>query len=417
VKVAYLAHRIPYPPNKGDKIRSFNEVKYLSRSHEVDVLCLADNPSDLTYQNDLRDYCRRVYVQPLNPSIARIKSVASPLRGKPLSVGYFYSGKLQTVCNEWLSSETYEAIICFSSPMAEYLFRCPLLKERFSSNPGPRTLDPGPALVMDFCDVDSDKWRQYAREAPFPLRVVYSMESKLLLRYEKRINLSFDFSVFVSQGEADLFKRLFPEARNVQVIPNGVDHDYFSPGHGASNAERGTGNPQPVMLFTGAMDYYANVDGVCWFCKEVFPLIKKEFPETLLYIVGSNPVGAVKDLERIDGVKVTGFVEDIRSYYATADVCVIPLRLARGVQNKVLEAMSMARLVIASSRAIQGIHAVPGEHLMVADTPQEIASTVSRLLSDGEKRRDLGGRAREFVMERHSWARNMEAFDSIVRGQ
>lgn len=272
---------------------------------------------------------------------------------------------------------------------------------------------------MDFVDVDSDKWRQYADESSVPVKLIYWLESKLLVKYEKKINNGFDYSVFVSQPEAELFLRLNPAAKRVKAIPNGVDHVYFSPrSEGASSAAvlnpPVSGSKTPVLLFTGAMDYHANVDGVMWFCNEIFPLIRRENPSAEFYVVGSNPTPEVKRLAEKPGVKVTGFVEDIRPYYRVADVCVIPLRLARGIQNKVLEAMSMAKLVVTTSKALEGIGAMPEEHVLVADDAREMAASVSQLLRSEDKRKLLGQKAREFVVSRFDWSVNMRMFEDLL---
>ncbi|MHA2033183.1 MAG: hypothetical protein ACW99Q_27760, partial [Candidatus Kariarchaeaceae archaeon] len=238
MKILYLAHRIPYPPNKGDKIRSFNEIKYLSHTNEIDLACLADDPTDLNHKADLEKFCNRMFVQPLNRTASKLKGMLSLIAGKSISVGYFWHRKLQSVVNHCLSEKEYEAIICFSSPMAEYVFRSTLFNQRFSNfeieNPKNKFCNlqsaiRNPLLIMDFCDLDSDKWRQYSEQTKFPLNVIYKLEFKRLLKYEKKVNQTFNHSIFVSQNEAKLFSNLYPEAKNINVIPNGVDTEYFSP--------------------------------------------------------------------------------------------------------------------------------------------------------------------------------------------
>lgn len=402
MKILYLAHRIPYPPNKGDKIRSFNEIKYLSTSHEIDLVCLADNPDDLRFQKDLEKYCNRVFVLPFRTTQAKLKGFANLAAGKAISVGYFYSKKIRQIVDKWMADTDYDAIICFSSPMAEYIFR----SEFINSFKTPHFSRSKPRLVMDFCDVDSDKWLQYSQRSKFPYNLIYRIENKRLLEYEKKINKAFDHSVFVSGQEADLFFKLFPKAKNVGVIPNGVDHEYFSP--------QTATDPTNQLMFAGAMDYFANIDGVKWFCEKIFPKIKADYPKVQFYIVGNNPQTAVQELEKNKDVIVTGFVEDIRPYYQAADITVIPLRLARGVQNKVLEAMSMGKAVVTTFAAIQGITAVPGEHLLVADNPDDFADTVSILLKDKDLRTQLGTSARQFVKSHYNWQTNMKRFEDLI---
>ncbi len=401
MKILYLAHRIPYPPNKGDKIRSFHEIRCLSKNHEIHLACLADDPADLGYEKDLQGFCRRVSVVQLKRARAKLRGAVFLLSGRALSVGYFHSKALQETVNRWLSSENYDAVICFSSPMAEYIFRGPAQTNT--------------ALTMDFCDVDSDKWTQYAAEADFPMRFVYTLENRRLLRYEMRVNRAFDHSVFVSEPEAKLFKALFPDAGNVHTVSNGVDYEYFSPDSIVSGLPDDLNAPDaPKLVFTGAMDYHANVDGVLWFANEVFPGILNHYPKALFYIVGSNPAPQLTELAERPGIRVTGFVDDVRPYYRKADVCVIPLRLARGVQNKVLEAMSMGRPVVATTKANQGILAHSGKHLMIEDTPTGFQRTVLSLLADRDKAETLGRRAREYVRGKYDWDRNMSGLEALL---
>lgn len=402
MKILFLSHRIPYPPNKGDKIRSFHEIKYLSKRHLVDLACLADDPNDLKFKKELEAYCRKVHVEPLNIIFANFRGSLNLLSGGAISAGYFYSGKLQRVIDQWLFENTYDAIICFSSPMAEYIFR--------SAHRAPRA-----RLLMDFCDVDSDKWRQYGESSGFPLNKLYKTEFSRLLAYEIKINRIFDHSVFVSQKEADLFRALAPASRNITVIPNGVDSDFFSPG----TISAGT-TPAPLrakkqrLMFSGAMDYHANIDGVAWFSREIFPKLRSHFSTLEFIIVGSNPTSCVKALTHERGILVTGFVEDIRPYYYAADICVVPLRIARGVQNKVLEAMAMGKAIVTTSAAIQGITATNGKHLLVANTPEDFIRALTDLLNDNDQRQQLGAAARDYVTHRYSWGTNIQKLIELI---
>ena len=416
MKILYLAHRIPYPPNKGDKIRSFNEIKYLSRSHDIHLACLADNFAHLVYSNDLKEYCSKICVMPFNTMKAKVKSIISLASQISLSVRYFYSRPLQRTIDQWLSSNSYDAIICFSSPMAEYIFRSTVFKfkQPYALHFAPYAGRGRPRLIMDFCDLDSDKWLQYSRQQRFPVNLFYRIEHRRLLKYEKKINEYFDYSVFVSEQESDLFSRSHPGARDVSVIPNGVDSEYFAP-QALSLKPSALSLKTPVLLFTGAMDYYANMDGVTWFVDKIFPRIKQEWPKCQFYIVGSNPHSKVRNLERISGVSVTGFVEDTRPYYNAANVCVIPLRLARGVQNKVLEAMAMEKAVVATSKAIQGIDAIPKEHALIEDTREGFSRAILTLLRVPRLRKGLGERARAFVKANYTWPTHMKKFETLLQ--
>ncbi len=432
MKILYIAHRIPYPPNKGDKIRSFNEIKYLSTNHEIHLACLADDPKDLIHEDELKKYCKTVKVVLINPKIAKLKTIIYLFTKKPLSVPYFYSTKLQRTVDQLLSTNSFDVIFCFSSPMAEYVFKSKLPVSGFSkldntSNQQPATgnqqqatsnQQPATRIIMDFVDVDSDKWTQYARYAGWPLSWIYRSESRRLAQYERKVAKSFDHSIFVTAAEKRIFKNKNPHIKNIIVIPNGVDLEYFSPQFNqkpeTSNYQPATRNKQPVLLFTGAMDYFANVDGVVWFTKEILPLIKREIPEAKLFIVGSNPTREVLSLNDHNGVVVTGFVKDIRPFYEIADVSIIPLSLARGIQNKVLEAMAMKVPVVATSRAFEGINAAPHRDLLVEDEPGAFAQAVVRLLRDSSVRNELRNNARRVIEANYSWPRNLAKLNEII---
>jgi len=391
-KILYLSHRIPYPPNKGDKIRSFNEIKYLSKRYEVDLITLADNPHDLKYQKDLKKYCRQVKVFPLNTRKAKIKGLISLLSGDSISQGYFYLKAFQNIYNQWTSQKSYHAVICFSSPMAEYVFKAPQKKK------------PAHTLIMDFCDLDSDKWHQYAQNLFFPFNLLYQLEAVRLLAFEKKINQAFDHSVFVSSVEAGLFKKYYPQAKRLDVVTNGVDHDYFNPD--LFNA--GKKDNAIIVGFFGAMDYYANVDGALWFANHIWPLIKTQIPEAFFFIVGSNPDPKLNALASDPSIQTTGFVEDIREYYHKTSVCVVPLRIARGVQNKVLEAMSMGRAIVSTSPAVQGIGALNKPFISIEDDPKKFAACVVNHLQNKPGRDEAGRKARKHIQTHYNWDANME---------
>ena len=397
----YICHRVPFPPNKGDKTRTFNEIKFISKNWNIDLVSFADERTDLKYKPDLEKLCRNVFLFPLNPFWAKIKGIRSFLSGKSITEGYFFDISANRRVSALLKKKTYHAIFCFSSSMAAYIFKnLPTIKKK----------RPVPRLVMDFCDVDSDKWKQYSEKADFPMAMIYRAEFKRLLAYEKKINQEFDTSVFVSKNESLLFKSLMPSAKNVVSVSNGVDFDYFS---GLNNKSQ-TVTP-PTLMFAGAMDYYANIEGVTWFCSHILPKIKEKFPDICFTIVGSNPSPEVRALSKIDNVRVTGYVEDIREYYEKADICVIPLRIARGIQNKVLEAMAMEKPVVCTSAAFSGIKAEPGKHLLVEDREDAFAESVMTLLRNREYAQTLGRAARTMMKSEYAWDTCLKKLDEILR--
>ena len=403
-RLLFVVHRIPYPPNKGDKIRTFNELRFLSRHYTVDLLCLADDPADLGYVSDLQDYCERIDAFRLNLTRAKVRGALALLTGKALSSRYFYLKAMQTTFDQWLQEGQHDVIFCFSSSMAEYVFRSRALSKRRSGS--------RPRLVMDFCDVDSDKWRQYAQDSGFPLKSLYRIEAERLQAYEWKIQEIFDHTVLASPGEAELFRDHCPDCENLSVIANGVDHEYFSPPPGTPAIA--PDDKPPRIIFTGAMNYPVNVSGVRWFVQSVLPQLRQKYPAIEFYIVGSNPAAEVRQLAKEDNIIVTGFVEDIREYYNLADVCVAPLHLGRGIQNKVLEAMAMARPTVTTSRANAGIQAKSGEHLLIADTADAFITAVSCLLDDRDRAARLGSAARDFVVSHFDWNVNMRNLEQLM---
>ena len=396
MNILFIAHRIPYPPNKGDKIRSFNEIKFLSKTNDVYLATILDRPSDEQYVLGLKEYCKEIHAVYFNKKAKLLRNVFKRL---PLSVCSFYNTSLQEYVDKVLAGKKIDYVICFCSSMAEYVFRAPAFLNRATN---------GIKFIIDYVDLDSDKWAQYATYTRFPFNLLYRLESHRLLKYEIKINQLFHDSFFVSKREVDIFKRLYPEAKNLNYISNGVDYEYFGP------KKRSLKNDKPVLLFTGVMDYFANEDGVSWFCKNIYGKIKAEVPNAQFYIVGNNPTQAVKNLSRIEGVHVTGYVDDIRTYYWMADICVIPLRIARGLQNKVLEAMATGNAIVATSNARDGIIAHENTDIVIADDETQFASAVIALLKDEEKRIALGEKAKENIYKHYSWDVHLATLNTLI---
>jgi polysaccharide biosynthesis protein PslH len=410
MNILFLCHRIPFPPNKGDKIRSYNELIFLLKKHSIYLATTLDDEADSEYIRILKKYCERVRAVRFNRKLKRITSLIS---GKPFSISNFYDRSLQAYVDDVLSTTKIDAVICFCSSMAEYIFNNPLYRQNGLQ---------GKKLIMDFVDLDSDKWLQYATYSRFPLSLIYRVENSLLFKYEVKINRLFNHSVFVSEREVKVFRRLYPQAMNVEVIPNGVDYTKFSSKQLTTDNSPPTADRSPltadkhgpILVFTGFMDYFANEDGVKWFCQKIFPIIKKEFPHVEFYIVGNKPTRIVKDLAKISGVHVTGYVDNIWNYYWMADVCVIPLRIARGLQNKVLEAMATGNAVVATSNASDGIICHHGEDIFIADDEEDFAQHLIGLIRDEKRRKEMGQKAAENIRAHYSWETNLEAFNKLL---
>jgi sugar transferase (PEP-CTERM/EpsH1 system associated) len=361
MNILFLVHRIPYPPNKGDKIRSWNELRHLAERHTVHLGCLMDQPEDAQWIETLRPLVASLEVAPMHAGRSRFKSLGALVQGGPLSVPYFRSERLQRWVDATLESNRIDVVLLFSSPMGDYVSGSQL------------------PIVMDFCDVDSDKWTQYSKKAPWPMRPLYALEGRRLAAYELEILRRCSAATLVTEQEKEIWQSLpRPLQDKVHVIPNGVDLQFFSPQAAPAMPQR---RPH-TMSFTGAMDYYANVDAVTWFANEVFPRIRTVYSDAEFTIVGSHPTAEVLALGKRDGIEVTGFVDDIREWYLRAALCVVPLRMARGIQNKVLEAMAMARPVLATPAAFAGLGAEAGVAVQVADGAEAFAAQAIRMLGD-----------------------------------
>ncbi len=397
-KILYLVHRIPYPPNKGDKIRSYHFLKYLAEHHEVYLGAFVDDPGDFAHANALSDLASSVFLCPLNRRTARIRSARGLVSREALSVPYYRDKRMQLWVDEILEQQDIHAVVCFSSVMCQYV-----LGEQY------RNL----IRISDFVDIDSDKWRQYASSMGFPLNYVYRREARRLFDFERHVATVFDRSLFVSAQEANLFREYAPECSDrISHFNNGVDTEYFTPGKGGETPyAAGDAN----IVFTGAMDYWANIDAVCWFANEILPLIRKRVNKATFHIVGINPAERVKLLERLDGVKVVGAVADMRPYLAHADLVVAPLRIARGIQNKVLEAMAMARPVVLTPAAMEGIEHTPLLASVCSDRADRFASHCIDVLESDEKREPLRS-ARDFVITHYNWDRNLSCIDEMLAG-
>jgi sugar transferase (PEP-CTERM/EpsH1 system associated) len=390
----YLTHRIPYPPNKGDKIRSFHLLRHLSSRYRIYLGTFIDDEEDWRYADAIKEYCQDTCIIGLNPLAARIKSLFTLASNNPLTLAYYRNTKLKQWVEAVLQREAVQNIVIFSSAMAQYV-------EHLTHS----------RRIIDFVDVDSDKWRQYALSKSWPLNWIYRRESECLLNYERRVAREFDSAIFVSEKEADLFRQLAPDsADKTTFFNNGVDTDFFSPA-------REYINPYPagvkVLVFTGAMDYWANIDAVIWFAHSVFPIVRAQMPDIAFYIVGTRPSKSVQALADLPGINVTGAVEDIRPYLMHASIAVAPLRIARGIQNKVLEAMAMGKSVVTSIQAMEGIHAVPGKELMVAKDAVQFADQILLLL-DHEEKTTMGQAARGRVLQDYAWTNSLSRIDALL---
>ena len=391
----FLAHRLPFPPNKGDKVRSYHFLSHLAERYRVFLGTFIDDPADRQHVAALEKLCAEVQIETLVPWSKRALSAACLVTGEPLTLPYFRSRGLQEWVHDIVRRERIKRAFCYSSPMAQYALDIPDL-----------------SCIADFVDMDSAKWGDYADRRSWPVSALYRRESERLLAYEREVAARADAVVFVTDEEARLFRDEAPEcSARVATIRNGVDAGHFSPASVFASPFPPAESP---IVFTGAMDYWPNIDAVTWFARKVLPEIRSRGASVRFYIVGMNPEASVRALAS-DDVFVTGRVDDVRPYLQHARVVVAPMRVARGIQNKVLEAMAMARAVVVTPASAAALSARPGDELEVAGEPREFAEKVVALLAP-ERARRMGGLARARVVGDYGWAASFARLDALLNG-
>jgi sugar transferase (PEP-CTERM/EpsH1 system associated) len=386
--VLYLVHRVPYPPDKGDRIRAYHLLRFLAGRARVHLACLADEPVGEEVRPALLRLCERVEVVPLGGG-RWARGLLSLAGGGTVTAGAFRSPALDRLVDRWAADTRFHACLASASSMVGYLRRPALAAV--------------PAVV-DLVDVDSQKWLDYSRARRGPRSWLYALEGRRLRRLERDLPRWARAVALVGEAEADLYRQ-FCANGVVRAITNGVDLDYFRPAPPAD---------EPCCVFVGALDYLPNVDGAVWFCREVWPEVVRQRPDARVLLVGRRPAPAVRRLDGLPGVEVIGQVPDVRPHLARAAVAVVPLRLARGVQNKVLEALATARATVVSPAALHGLRAEPGTHLAVASTPAEWVRTVLELFSAPALRHRLGAAGRTYVDEHHCWEACLDGFGDLL---
>ena len=392
MNILFLCHRVPYPPKRGGKIRPFNMIRHLARSHEVAVATLVRSAQEESDAEQLRSYCDELYVGRISPFEAWARFGLYGLMGRPATFGYFHSPALYQKVRRLLALRKFDAILVHCSSMGHYVAH-----------------HEGCRKVMDFGDADSEKWLEYAATSPPPVSWAFRLEGKRVRKAEQRLGAQFDAVSVNAPRERDVLAGYVRSP--IAVIPNGVDLEYFQPG---SSSARGY-IPNRI-IFTGNMSYRPNVEAVRHFVAMIFPQILREIPDTQFHIVGMDPTPAVRRLADGNRIVVTGRVDDIRPYFDSAAVAVAPLRVARGLQNKVLEAMAMRVPVVSSPAAFAGISAVAGQDLLVAGRPGEFSRAVVNLLRDSAARERVAAAGRACVETNHNWSQLLERLEDLVAG-
>ncbi|GAB4391141.1 MAG: TIGR03087 family PEP-CTERM/XrtA system glycosyltransferase [Kiloniellaceae bacterium] len=388
MRILFLCHRFPYPPNSGANIRSFNMIRHLSREHEVVVASMTRSDAEREAIPEMEQRCAGVISAPIGKSAAWARTLLALPTPKPSSFGYFTAPELMRRLRAVAREQTFDLLVAHSSSVGPYA-------APFAGVP----------KIMDFCDMDSQKWLAYRHHMGFPRSLGYWLEGVKLTRVERDLARFFDCSTCATAAEVESLQEIAPGAVG-DWFPNGVDLEFFQPQAEAYDPDQ--------VCFVGRMDYFPNVQAMTDFVEKVFPLIRAQRPSAKLAIVGASPTAEARALGEAEGVTVTGSVPDVRPYFAGSACSVAPLIVARGTQNKILESLAMGVPSVSSVLAARGLDAVPGEHLLAAEGPEATAAAVLRLMTDAGERRRLAEAGRARMESHHSWASAMARFDRIV---
>ena len=385
MRILFLTPRFPYPPLKGDRLRAYHQIRHLAARHEIALLSFIEAERETKWIPELAKYCYRIETVLLRPVRSYLNMVMGALSGLPFQCLYYRSPAMRQTLREVVEAERPDVVHVQLARMAPYASQ---------TAPLPTVIDLVDALALNFK-------RRLARERPAWKPLVY-LEWKRAERYQGEICRQFNHMVVTSPADM----AALPSDARVVANPNGVDTEYFSyitPGSKDTD----------TIIFTGNMGYFPNIDAVDFFCREVFPQVKKAHSRVQFLIVGANPHGRVLELGKLDGVHVVGYVEDIRKFLGRAAIAVCPMKAGSGIQNKVLEALAMGTPVVATSQAVAALEATDGQHLLIADTAEDFAEQVVRLLKDPSLRRMLGQAGRKLVEEKYTWETSVNQLENI----
>jgi sugar transferase (PEP-CTERM/EpsH1 system associated) len=391
--ILFIAHRFPYPPDRGEKIRGWNIIRHMAETNRVFLAAISDDPRDAGHEAPLRAVCAGMERFPVVMWRQKMRAALSAKPGRPLMLDYYRSPEMQAWVNKILACEAIDIVYIFSTAMAPYALRA---RDK--------------RLILDMQDVDSQKWAQYAAKTRGVASLVWAREARTLLEYERRAAAACESTLLVTAAEAARFAELAPEsAGKIGFLEQGVDLGEFAPEFSSPSPYD---TPGPWLSFAGNMDYWPNAEAAVWFAHTVLPLVRERIPTASFSIVGANPSTDVSALARLPGVIVTGRVEDIRPYVKHASVSVAPLQMARGVQNKVLEAMALGVPVVATPPAFEGIDARAGRDLLVATGARDMATAIVEVLQGCHPGLSEAGRRR--VEERYGWPAILEKLGAIL---
>jgi polysaccharide biosynthesis protein PslH len=385
VRIIFITSRFPYPLEKGDKLRAYHQIRHLSREHEIHLFALSHKEVEAAHRFELMKYCRTVTIHKLGQPSSAIGAVLALFQCMPMQTGWFYRRWIQQKLAKLIDEIQAEAIICQLLRTARYVDRI------------------GVPVLLDYQDCFSAGMYRRASLSPLLTRWFYRLEAALLSRYEAKCYSRFDATTIISKNDRDLFR--FEGKQEIHIIPNGVDTKYFINGNTSKAYD---------ILFTGNLSYPPNVDAARFLVKEVIPILTAQGINIHVLLAGANPAASVRSLAS-DRVTVSGWMDDIRDAYNSASIFTAPMRLGTGLQNKLLEAMSMSKPCITSPLANQGLEAEAGKEILVAQTAEEVASYIKLLLNDPELAASLALKGRAFVERQYSWEHSATLLNEILR--
>lgn len=392
MKIMFVCHRVPFPPKRGGKIRPFNIIRHLqTQGHEVTVASLARSQAELDEAEGLGQFCSKRLIEIVDDKMAWPLMVAWLPTTKPSSFGYFHSGQLKRRIDAELASGEYGMIFVHCSSVAPYVADAKV-----------------PVKIIDFGDMDSQKWREYSEHRSFPLSVGYWLEAVKLERTERLLAAKFNLATCTTRAEMESLQGLGVSSPTAW-FPNGVDSEFFKPVDQQYDRD--------LVTFVGRMDYFPNQQAAVSFCRDILPALQRRRPGTRFDIVGADPSPEIRELGKLTGVRVTGSVPDVRPFVTQAALTVAPLEIARGTQNKILESMAMGVPVVCSRQASGGVDAVPGEHLLAYDNPEQLIEAVLSILDSDQLRKRLADAGRARVVSNHSWPSSMQRLDALIASQ
>lgn len=387
MKLVFITSRFPYPLEKGDKLRSYHFIKELSKKNEVILISLNENKVSDEHLKHMKSIVNEVHVFHLSKISRYFNTFLALFKNIPLQVGYFYNPFVNNRIKNLIKTKNPDHIFCQLLRTTEYV----------KGLKYPKTLD--------YQDVFSHGVKRRINKSKNLLKLALKIEYKKLLSYEKNVFEHFDNKIIISETDRDLIPH--DDRKNIHVVPNGVDFEYFNPELFKNDDKKFD------LLFTGNMGYPPNIDCSIFIAKKVIPSLNLTYPNLSFCIAGANPHSLLTKLNG-EKITVTGWVDDIRPYYSASKIFLAPMQIGTGLQNKLLEAMSMGLPCITSNLANSALNASPGAEILVADKPEEIAKHIIRLVEDKEFAKQIAENGRKFVLNNFSWEYKVELIEKIL---